>query len=71
MNFQTDITEAYLMKVYDDLQQDQLKLMNSIKNDREEDEKKNTSVQRQISAINSININLLKLRNLKKRNENV
>ena len=31
MNFQNDITEQYLVKVYDDLQQYQMRLMNDIK----------------------------------------
>ena len=69
MNFNADISEQYLMKVYDDLQQEQLKLMNSIKNDRDDDEKKQSSVQKQISAINTINMNLLKLRNHKKKSQ--
>lgn len=69
MNFNADISEQYLMKVYDDLQQEQLRLMNSIKNDRDDDEKKQSSVQKQISAINTINMNLLKLRNHKKKSQ--
>lgn len=72
MSFQNDITEQYLMKVYDDLQQDQLRLMNSVKsgNSNEmEDEKKHTAITRQITLINSINMNLIKLRNLKKKSQ--
>lgn len=70
MNFQNDITEQYLMKIYDDLQQDQLRLMNSVKSSNSsemEDEKKHTAITRQITLINSINLNLIKLRNLKKK----
>ena len=69
MNFSNDISSQYLEKVYDDLQQEQLRLMNSIKNDRDDDEKKQSSVQKQISAINTINMNLLKLRNHKKKSQ--
>ena len=60
------------MKIYDDLQQDQLRLMNSVKsgNSNEmEDEKKHTAITRQITLINSINMNLIKLRNLKKKSQ--
>ncbi len=70
MSFQNDITEQYLMKIYDDLQQDQLRLMNSVKSSNSsemEDEKKHTAITRQITLINSINLNLIKLRNLKKK----
>lgn len=69
MNFSNDISSQYLEKVYNDLQQEQLRLMNSIKNDRDDDEKKQSSVQKQISAINTINMNLLKLRNHKKKSQ--
>jgi len=72
MSFQNDITTQYLEKVYDDLQQDQLRLMNSVKsgNSNEmEDEKKHTAITKQITLINSINMNLIKLRNLKKKSQ--
>lgn len=71
MNFQNDITESYLIKVYEDLQKEQLSLMNSIKNNNNnnemEDVKQQAKITKQISLINSININLLKLRNYKKK----
>lgn len=72
MNFSNDITIQYLEKVYDDLQQEQLKLMNSVKSNNSngiEDEKKHTTITRQITLINSINLNLIKLRNLKKKSQ--
>lgn len=68
MNFHNDINEQYLVKVYDDLQQYQLRLMNDVKTSNEmENEKKQNSITRQISLINSINMNIIKLRNLKKK----
>jgi len=71
MNFQNDITEQYLNKVYDDLQQYQLRLMNDIKTTKDmENEKKQSAITRQISLINSINMNIIKLRNLKKKTAN-
>lgn len=70
-NFGCDITEQYLIKFYDDLQQEQLRLMNSIKNNDENDEKRHTSVTKQISYINAININIIKLRNIRKKNVDI
>jgi hypothetical protein len=70
MNFQNDITEQYLVKVYDDLQQCQLKLMNDIKTSTEmESEKKQNYITKQITVINSINMNLIRLKNLKKKSQ--
>ena len=72
MSFQNDITEQYLMSVYDNLQQEQLRLMNSVKsgnNSEMEDEKKQTAITKQITLINSINMNLIKLRNLKRKSQ--
>ena len=70
MNFQNDITEQYLVKVYEDLQQHQLRLMNDMKSTNEmENEKKQNSITKQISLINSINMGIIKLRNLKKKTQ--
>jgi hypothetical protein len=70
MNFHNDITEQYLVKVYDDLQQYQLKLMNDIKTSTEmESEKKQNHITKQITLINSINMNLIRLKNLKKKSQ--
>jgi len=72
MSFQNDITEQYLMSVYDNLQQEQLRLMNSVKSGNSsemEDEKKQTAITKQITLINSINMNLIKLRNLKRKSQ--
>lgn len=66
-----DITEQYLIKIYDDLQQEQLRLMNNIKNNSEDEPKRNSSVTKQISYINAINMNIIKLRNVRKKNIDV
>lgn len=74
MNFQNDITEQYIIKVYEDLQQEQTRLMNSVKtnsNTEMEDMKQQLSITRQISLINSINMNLIRLRNLRKKTQSV
>lgn len=74
MNFQNDITEQYIIKVYEDLQQEQTRLMNSVKtnsNTEMEDPKQQLSITKQISLINSINMNLIRLRNLRKKTQSV
>lgn len=70
-NFGCDITEQYLIKIYDDLQQEQLRLMNDIKNNNEDEPKRHAIVTKQISCINAINMNIIKLRNIRKKNSEV
>jgi hypothetical protein len=70
MNFQNDITTQYLEKVYDDLSKESFNLMNSIKSnspDLVDDEKKQTAITNQISLINKINMSLIRLKNLRKK----
>lgn len=72
MNFSNDINEQYLMKVYDDLTKESMSLMNSIKSsspDLVDDEKKQTAITKQISLINQINMSLIRLRNLRKKTQ--
>jgi len=66
-NFGRDITEQYLVKIYDDLQQEQLRLMNGIKTDVDCNPKQHTAITKQITCINSINLNILKLNNIRKK----
>ena len=58
------------MKVYDDLQKEQTTLMNSLKRENSNEEIKETDITKQLTIINSISINLLKLRNLRKKIKN-
>ena len=72
MNFSNDINEQYLMKIYEDLNKESLSLMNSIKSsspDLVDDEKKQSAITKQISLINSINMSLIRLRNLRKKSQ--
>ena len=72
MNFQNDITTQYLEKVYDDLSKESFNLMNSIKSnspDLVDDEKKQTAITNQISLINKINMSLIRLKNLRKKTQ--
>jgi hypothetical protein len=68
--FTNDLTDQYLMKVYDDLQKEQTTLMNSLKRENSNEEIKETDITKQLTIINSISINILKLRNLRKKIKN-
>ena len=60
------------MKVYDDLSKESMSLMNYyqlISPDVVDDEKKQTAITKQISLINSINMSLIRLRNLRKKTQ--
>lgn len=64
-NFQSDITEQYLDKCYDDFHKEQFKLLQDIKtgcNDTTE-----TYNQKQFTILNNLMLNILRLRNLKKK----
>lgn len=74
MNFSNDITNQYLEKVYDDLSKESFNLMNSIKSsspDLVDDEKKQTLITKQITLINSINMSIVRLRNLRKKTQQI
>jgi hypothetical protein len=61
----TDITEQYLDKMYDDLQKEQMKLLQDIKTGCEKQKEKDN--QKQFSYLNTLMITTLRLRNLKKQ----
>ena len=64
LNYMTDINESYLNKLYEDLHRDQMKIMTDMKNANDlESDKQN---QRLLTFLNTIMINTLRLRNLKK-----
>jgi hypothetical protein len=60
-----EISEQTLNRMYEDLQKEQMKLMNDIKTTNDVGREKET--QKQITMINTININVLRLRNLRKQ----
>jgi len=60
-----EISEQMLNRMYEDLQKEQMKLMNDIKTTNDVGREKET--QKQITMINNININVLRLRNLRKQ----
>ena len=64
MSMPSQITEQYLNGVYENLQKEQMALMTDIKSGCEVDKEKHIS--KQLTFINTININLLRLRNVRK-----
>ena len=62
----SDITEQYLNKVYEDLHREQMTLMNSMKA-QADDKEKEKSVTKQITIINNLMLGSLRLRNLRKQ----
>ena len=61
-----EVTEQYLNQLYETLQREQLKLMNDIKMGGSEVKEKELT--KQITAINTINLNIMRLRNIRKKN---
>ena len=61
----SDITEQYLNKVYEDLHREQMTLMNSMKTSTENEKEK--AITKQISQINQLMLGCLRLRNLRKQ----
>jgi hypothetical protein len=59
-----ELNEQYLNRSYDDYQKEQMKLMNDFKNDTMVEDK---DIQKQITLLNTITINILRFRNLKKQ----
>ena len=63
----SEITEQYLNQVYDALQREQLKLMNDMKSGNSEVKEK--EITKQITTINTINLNIMRLRNIRKKKD--
>ena len=62
----TDITEQYLNKVYEDLFKEQMKLMNDMKSGGNELQK-DRDITKQITLINQLTLGVMRLRNLRKQ----
>jgi hypothetical protein len=58
-----ELNENALNTIYDNFQREQLKMMNDLKNVNSDDDLKAKHIQKQISLINTININILRFRN--------
>ena len=64
----SDINEQYLNKVYEDLSREQMFLMNSMKT--QTNNEKDKLITKQITQINTMMLNCLRLRNIKKELSN-
>lgn len=64
----SDLTEQYLDSLYDNFHKEQMRLMGSLKNTQlpAENPKKEQEIQKQLSYLNTLMINILRLRNLRK-----
>jgi len=67
MSFSNDISEQYLDKLYDDLQREQASLLTSLKNQSLEDSNKEKHTTRLISLLNTMTLNVMKVKALKKK----
>jgi hypothetical protein len=70
-NCGNDVTEQNLNQVYDLFSKEQMSLMNTIKTSTELEDKREKSVQKQLSLLNTIIISILRLRNLRKKQQSI
>jgi hypothetical protein len=64
----SDLTEQYLDKLYEDFSKEQMKLMTEMKNSKDiESSSKEADIQRQLTLLNTLMINTLRLRNFKRK----
>jgi hypothetical protein len=66
-----DLTESNLNNIYDLFSKEQMSLMNTIKTSTELEDKREKSVQKQLSLLNTIMISILRLRNLRKKQQSI
>lgn len=67
-NMFSDFTEQYLDKLYDDISKEQMRLLGEMKNCREPEHAiKEQDIQKQLTLLNTLMINTLRLRNLRKK----
>jgi hypothetical protein len=64
-NYMNDLTEQYLDKLYDDLSKEQQSLLTDIKTGTSDSKEKD--LQKQFTLLNTLMMNTLRLRNLKKK----
>tara|TARA_R110000868_G_scaffold248382_1_gene504920 strand:+ start:284 stop:508 length:225 start_codon:yes stop_codon:yes gene_type:complete len=63
-----DLSEQYLNRVYDDFSKEQMRLMATFKETLvEEGTEKSQDIQKQITFLNTLSMNILRFRNLRKK----
>ena len=65
----TDLTEQSLNQMYDLFSKEQMNCLNTIKTSSEIEEKREKNIQKQLSLLNTILISVLRLRNLRKKEQ--
>ena len=63
------VSEQYLNKIVENLSQHQQHLMTSLKNLNADEMSKETELTKQLTLINTIDVNVMRLRNLKRKIE--
>jgi hypothetical protein len=63
----SDFTDQYLTKLYDDCVKEHQRLLTDMKNLNEESMTKEADIQKQVTVVNNLMTNTLKLRNIKKK----
>ena len=67
VNNQELLTESVLNKMYEDFSREQQNLMVSMKNLTTEEMGKEIDISKQITLMNTINVSIMRLRNLKRK----
>ena len=67
VNNQELLTESVLNKIYEDFSREQQNLMVSMKNLTTEEMGKEIDISKQITLMNTINVSIMRLRNLKRK----
>ena len=62
-----DLTETNLNNIYDVFSKEQMSLMNSMKTDKDADDKKEKGLHKKLTLLNTIMISILRLRNSRKK----
>ena len=62
-----DFNDQYLTKLYDDCVKEHQRLLTDMKNLNEESMTKEADIQKQVTVVNNLMTNTLKLRNIKKK----
>lgn len=65
MNIGGEMTEQNLSRHYEDFSKEASRLMNELKNSKEHNEER--EIQKQLSIVQTISTNIIKLRNIKKK----
>ena len=66
-----DLTEQSLNQIYDVFSKEQMSLMNTIKTDKDIEDKREKELHKKLTLLNTIMISILRLRNLLKKQQSI